>query len=1116
MPLFRFVVILFAFSLIGDALLAFTAHAQPPCETGIGRIVSIQGQVMARRRDSAEWTPVHLNDTFCPQDRISTGKNSRIAVVLSNGSVLRVDQETTLVFERPKPEGTFLIDLLKGVAHFFSRKARSLKIDTPFVNGVVEGTEFLVMVDESRTFISLFEGRLLADNAQGSLLLSRGQSAEARAGQPPQLKSVVRPRDAVQWTLYYPPIMVFDPAGFAGALPEELQSRLKHSLAAYHQGDLVQAFRLIDGLGDSQTDARFLVYRAGLSLTVGRVASALADIEKVLAADGGNSDALALRSIVAVVQNRKAAALADARQAVQSSPDSPSALIALSYAHQAHFDLPAALGAVQKATQKAPDHAVARARLAELRLSTGDLDGALKAAQRAAQLNPMQVRAQTVLGYTHLTQMKTEASQAAFEKAIRIDSAAPLPRLGLGLARIRQGHLKDGRAEIEIAAGLDPGNALIRSYLGKAYFDEKREPLEVRQLEIAKELDPMDPTPWFYDAIRKQTRNRPVEALHDLQTSIELNDNRAVYRSRLLLDEDLAARSASLGRIYADLGFQELALRQGWRSLQSDPANYSAHRLLADSYGARQRHEVARVSELLQAQLLQPLTVTPVQPQLAESNLLILEGAGPGSAAFNEFNPLFARNRVAVQADGLAGDNRTWGDEVVLSGLYNRVSASAGQYHYETDGFRENNDLEQDIYDIMVQAALTPKVNVQAEARHRSDEFGDLKFNWDLKEGDTDLRQGQDNDILRAGLHLKPWIHSDVIASVMVLDGTFNVQEGEAEMDNDGVNSELQYLYNTHLVDIIAGGGHYDVGQDLTYAGFGTVMDLEYRHTNGYVYSYLRYPSNITWTIGASFDSLERKRVLLRQEANVPDKRQFNPKLGVNWQITQRTMLRLAAFTGLKRAMVADQTIEPTHVAGFNQFYDDLNATDYVFYGAGIDHQFNNDLHGGAEFNLRKLNVPLVDMNDVEEAWRETVYRLYLYWALNRYFALKLEYQYELFEVDELSTPIPEEMETEIAPIQLSYFHPSGLFSRLAATYVSQDVFDRTYLKTTLRDEFVLVDMAMGYRLPKRYGLLSLEIRNLFDRDFNYQEVIDRSSQDVLAPLFLPDRSIVLQLAISF
>ena len=62
---------------------------------------------------------------------------------------------------------------------------------------------------------------------------------------------------------------------------------------------------------------------------------------------------------------------------------------------------------------------------------------------------------------------------------------------------------------------------------------------------LPRTLDPQDPTPYFYDAIQKQTTNRPVEALQDLQKAIELNDNRAVYRSRLLLDSDLAARSAS-------------------------------------------------------------------------------------------------------------------------------------------------------------------------------------------------------------------------------------------------------------------------------------------------------------------------------------------------------------------------------------------------------------------------------------------------------------------------------------------------------------------------------------------------------------------------------------------
>ena len=220
-----------------------------------------------------------------------------------------------------------------------------------------------------------------------------------------------------------------------------------------------------------------------------------------------------------------------------------------------------------------------------------------------------------------------------------MDQADPLPRLGLGLAKIREGKLSEGRGEIEIAASLDPNNSLIRSYLGKAYYEEKRDKLAANQFAVAKDLDPLDPTPFFYDAIRKQTMNRPVEALQDMQTSIALNNNRAVYRSRLLLDEDLAARSASLARIYSDLGFQPLALVEGWRSLNADPSNFSAHRFLSDSYSSLPRHEIARVSELLQAQLLQPINIAPLQPHLSQSNLLILSGAGPSKCPSTNLTP---------------------------------------------------------------------------------------------------------------------------------------------------------------------------------------------------------------------------------------------------------------------------------------------------------------------------------------------------------------------------------------------------------------------------------------------------------------------------------------------
>ena len=101
---------------------------------------------------------------------------------------------------------------------------------------------------------------------------------------------------------------------------------------------------------------------------------------------------------------------------------------------------------------------------------------------------------------------------------------------------------------------LDPSSSLLRSYLGQAFVEELRDQAAARQLAIAKDLDPTDPTPWTYDAIRLQLTNRPVEALRNIERSIDLNENRADFRSPLLLQQDLAARGASLAastRIWA-------------------------------------------------------------------------------------------------------------------------------------------------------------------------------------------------------------------------------------------------------------------------------------------------------------------------------------------------------------------------------------------------------------------------------------------------------------------------------------------------------------------------------------------------------------------------------------
>lgn len=144
-------------------------------EEWTAKVVSVQGSVQARRAGAAEWVPVRLNDTYGFGDMIRVREQSRAAVVLHSGAILRLDQKTTIIFSASEQKEISLLDLLNGAAHFFSPTPRKLKVTTPFVNAAIGGTEFFVRVEPNQTLLSVFEGRVAAINEAGSLVLASGQ-----------------------------------------------------------------------------------------------------------------------------------------------------------------------------------------------------------------------------------------------------------------------------------------------------------------------------------------------------------------------------------------------------------------------------------------------------------------------------------------------------------------------------------------------------------------------------------------------------------------------------------------------------------------------------------------------------------------------------------------------------------------------------------------------------------------------------------------------------------------------------------------------------------------------------------------------------------------------------
>jgi tetratricopeptide (TPR) repeat protein len=1097
-------------------------------------MVSVQGNVEVRRAGQTQTQPARLNETYCPGDRIQVGDKSRADIALVNQPVLRLDQNTLITLEGLKGERASLIDMARGAIHFFSRLPRNLEVNTAFVNAGVEGTEGLIQVESDRTLITIFDGRVLAANPAGSLAITSGQSAVAVKGQAPVLRTVVRPRDAVQWALYYPPTVYFRPEDFRGTQPWEGQVR--NSLEAYTKGDYQRAFDALKGAPPDINDPRFFAYRASLLLGVGRIDEAGPDLERALKLNPNYGDALALQSIVAVVQNDKDRALNIAQKAVTADPKSASALIALSYAQQANFDLEGARNSLERAVQVDPNNALAWARLAEIHMSFAELDKALEAAQKAVSLNPNLSRTQMVLGFAHLVRVDTNEAKAAFEKAIALDQADSLSRLGLGLSKIRESNFEEGRKDIEVAASLDPNNSIVRSYLGKAYYEEKRSDVAEREYATAKELDPKDPTPYFYDAIQKQTTNRPVEALQDMQTAIELNDNRAVYRSRLQLDSDLAARSASLARIYSDLGFQQLALVEGWKSVNTDPSNFSAHRFLADSYAVLPRHEIARVSELLQSQLLQPLNMTPIQPHLAESNLFLISASGPGALSFNEFNPIFNRNGLTFQTTGLAGENKTYSGEGVLSGIYKNFGFSFGGFHFKTDGWRTNADQKDSIGNAFLQLELSPKTSVQAEYRHRDFDSGDLKLNFFPNDFSRFFEDSVTTNTYRLGLR-----HAQSPSSIFL--GSFIFQQRDQSghdqptpiasinverKDHTGLSSEIQHLFRSLYVNLTSGFGFFTVKGDedinlqlnLPPPPFGpgplTIRDSinkDAKHFNVYLYSHISPLKNLTFTLGGSGDFYD-PRSSSEEKTN-----QFNPKVGVVWNPLPSTTLRAAAFRVLRRTLITNQTLEPTQVAGFNQFFDDndINGVRSWRYGGAIDQKFSLNLYGGVEYSRRDLSVPFEDLTvtptEIKRAdWHEQQSRAYLFWTPHPWLALRAAYQYEQFKRDEEFSIFLKRVATHSVPLGVNFIHPSGFSASLQATYYHQNgkIFPQgadAFVSGT--SDFWLVDAGLNYRLPKRYGLITVGVKNVADKKFRYQET------DFKNPNIQPSRMAFLRVTLA-
>jgi outer membrane receptor protein involved in Fe transport len=333
----------------------------------------------------------------------------------------------------------------------------------------------------------------------------------------------------------------------------------------------------------------------------------------------------------------------------------------------------------------------------------------------------------------------------------------------------------------------------------------------------------------------------------------------------------------------------------------------------------------------------------------------------------------------------------------------------------------------------------------------------------------------------------------------------------------DGYFAEVKHILKMEKFSVSGGIGYFDGKKDeIEIAAFqpqlppmfvnSTVIDKrDVDHINFYAYSLINYPEKVTWTVGASYDDFDNKEV---------DKDLFNPKFGFVWMPVSKTTVRGAAFRTLKRTFISDQTLEPTQVAGFNQFFDDFDGTEAWRYGVGLDHTFSTAVHGGAEISMRDMEVPYTTVGggSGKTDEEERLARAYMFWTPRNWLALSAEYQFEKIESDP-SAPRDDvvELDTHRIPLGINFFHPLGFAVNLKGTYVDQEGDFGNSMSGIVpgEDQFWVFDASIRYRLPKRMGIFRIDAKNIFDEEIKFQDT------DPANPWLYPERLIFVKIILS-
>jgi tetratricopeptide (TPR) repeat protein len=917
------------------------------------------------------------------------------------------------------------------------------------------------------------------------------------------------------------------------------------ALARYRSGDVEGAYTLMKSGEDKfASTARFMAMSGYFALMVGRVDEAKERLEMAARQQGDSVLPRALLSQIYLVQNRKDAASREAAAALAGQPDSPLAHLSMGLVKIAHFDLPAARQHLIRAIELDPQFVDAYVYLAKIWLGSEFLDRAWETISKAMAIAPEDGTVLSLAGFVRLAFRDFRQAKAFWKKAVKYSPNLGEPHLGLALYNYRYRDSGRGLGEMLTATLLEPRASLFQTELGKALYQGRVFDKALDVYDYAKNLDPRDPTPHLYKGIALTDLSRPGEAIQEINRSIALNDNRAVFRSRIMLDRDLAVRNYSLARAYNQLGLQEWAFSKAVTAVKNDPLNSSAHLFLLNSYESSSIS--GQAGQLFGAKNQEALLFRALSPanQSTFTNIQIRSPsfATPNLGLSFDYTPMFEMPYVrSVFRPGGGAWEKGEGVEEYTGVFYGGRPGTAFYFfgNYTNDrGFRDVND-EEEAYNLEAAAKWEPTVKgtLTGFFQYAQSEAGDksLRNNFyyvppeDLR---TSLRfrtcelayvhRFNPNAVLLAYYTHRPIDLRQRLIYPFLLDDFLIELNQRLKLDQEFDNLQLQQQLILGRHTLIAGLDYFRSQFDFEFSqkyflrdpflpdfflSIDQANDTPERTFSCYLLDYWRLGKDLVVELGVFRDSGKTPRAGYSERISTS---LWSPRFGINYQINEKHGLRVSLQRHVNTHFQLQQILIPSEIAGFPWLVDSDHGADIRQVGGAWEAQWDPKTFSVLRFDAVRVSAPDFDRDDFGEpfftrhTWKRYQGSLTMNRILTPYLGLSMGVLGKRVLPD---SSFEDEVRdySEIDPfLRLSFLHRSGWLGRIGAFLVYQDLEDRS------DNLFPQVDLLVGKELGQKRGLFTVEVQNLFDRRFDYALEPQRD------PEFFPARRVLCKLAFYF